>query len=68
MKKETLEKDLRVIDEIVCKSGEALRILETQGNHEKTVTLRMIYWLGVAVWHLLDAEIKRGERKSTTAS
>ncbi len=55
MTRETYEKDLRIVDEIVCKSGEALRILDTDGGkHEKTATLRMIYWLAVAVWHLLD--------------
>lgn len=58
MTRETYEKDLKVVDEIVCKSGEALRILDQEGNHEKTAVLRMIYWIAVAVWHLLDDKIR----------
>lgn len=57
--RKTLEKDLRVVDEIVCKSGDELRILDVDGVQNKTALLRMIYWLAVAVWHLLDIEIKR---------
>ena len=61
MTRETYEKDLRIVDEIVCKSGEALRVLDQDGAHEKTATLRMIYWLAVAVWHLLSGRIKEGK-------
>ena len=58
MTKGQFEKDLRIVDEIVCKSGEALRVLDQDGAHEKTATLRMIYWLAVAVWHLLQDKIR----------
>lgn len=60
MSRDDWNKDLRIVDEIVCKSGEALRILDQEGGHEKTITLRMIYWLAVAMWHLLDDRIRRG--------
>lgn len=60
MTREDWNKDLRIIDEIVCKSGEALRVLDQDGAHDKTATLRMIYWLAVAVWHLLSDRIKEG--------
>ena len=63
MTRETYEKDLRIVDEIVCKSGEALRVLDQDGAHEKTATLRMIYWLAVAVWHLLADKIKQIDRR-----
>lgn len=56
MTREVFEKDLRIVDEIVCKSGEALRVLDGEGK--QAVTLRMIYWLSVAVWHLLEKEVK----------
>ena len=59
MDRKTLEKDIRTVDKIVCKSGEALRTLDVDGVQNKTASLRMIYWLAVAVWHLLDIEIKR---------
>ena len=62
MTRETYEKDLRIVDEIVYKSGEALRVLDQDGAHEKTATLRMIYWLAVALWHLLDDKIKEKEK------
>ena len=52
--------DLRRVDEIAVKAGEAIRILDQEGRHDRTATLRMVYWLAVAVWHLLDKEIKRG--------
>ena len=58
MTKGQFEKDLRIVDEIVCKSGEALRVLDQDGAHEKTATLRMIYWLAVALWHLLQDKIR----------
>ena len=57
MTREDWSKDLKVVDEIVCKSGEALRVLDNEGN-TKTATLRMIYWLSVAVWHLLTDKIR----------
>lgn len=58
MTRETYEKDLRIVDEIVIKSGEALRVLDQDGAHEKTATLRMIYWIAVALWHLLQDKIR----------
>lgn len=58
MTRDEWSKDFRIVDEIVCKSGEALRILDQEGNHEKTATLRMIYWIAVAVWHLLNDKIR----------
>lgn len=65
MTREDWMRDLRRVDEIVCKSGEALRILDQDGAHEKTATLRMIYWLAVAVWHLLSDKI-RGDSHAKT--
>lgn len=65
MTRDTYEKDLRVVDEIVIKSGEALRVLDQDGAHEKTATLRMIYWIAVAVWHLLSDKIKEGNHAKT---
>ena len=65
MTRETYEKDLRIVDEIVIKSGEALRVLDQDGAHEKTATLRMIYWLAVAVWHLLSDKIKEVHHAKT---
>ena len=65
MTRETYEKDLRIIDEIVCKSGEALRILDADKAHEKTATLRMIYWLAVAMWHLLQDKIRGSDKRAT---
>lgn len=60
MTREDWNKDLRIVDEIVIKSGEALRVLDQDGAHEKTATLRMIYWIAVAVWHLLLDKVKNG--------
>lgn len=54
---ETLNNDLRGIDEIVCKTGQALQILERGGK--PVITLRMIRRLAVAVLHLIQAELKR---------
>ena len=65
MTRETYEKDLRIVDEIVCKSGEALRVLDQDGAHEKTATLRMIYWLSVAVWHMLQDKIRGSDKRAT---
>jgi hypothetical protein len=58
MNREQWTKDLRIVDEIVCKSGEALRILDQEGKHENVIVLRMLYWISVAVWHLLDDKIR----------
>ena len=48
--------DLRRVDEIVIKTGEAVQVLNEQGK--RPPTLWMIYWLAVAVWHLLDDKIR----------
>lgn len=64
MTREDWNKDLRIVDEIVCKSGEALRVLDQDGAHEKTATLRMIYWLAVAVWHLLQDKIRGFDKRT----
>lgn len=60
MTRETWMHDLRMVDDVVMRSGEALRIVDADVAHEKTATLRMIYWLAVAIWHLLDDKIKEG--------
>lgn len=57
MTREDWAHDLRRVDEIVIKTGEAVQVLNEQGK--RPPTLWMIYWLSVAVWHLLDAEIRR---------
>lgn len=57
MTREDWMRDLRRIDEIALKTGEAVQELNEKG--ERPPTLWMIYWLSVAVWHLLDAEIRR---------
>ena len=59
MKIETLEKDLRNVDEIVIKTGEFVN-----GNNAEIVSaprasLFYVYWLAVAVWHILDYLIRK---------
>ena len=49
--------DLRRVDEITIRSCDAIREVEAFGKGDKAV-LRMLYWLAVAVWHLLEAKIK----------
>lgn len=57
MTREDWMRDLRRVDEIVIKTGWEVQELNEKG--ERPPTLWMIYWLAVAVWHLLDAEIRR---------
>lgn len=52
--------DLRRVDEITIKSCESILEAEAFGKGDKAV-LRMLYWLAVAVWHLLDDRIRRME-------
>lgn len=58
MTRETYEKDLRRVDEIVIETGkfqqQDYRAVDLSG-----LVIRSIYWLSVAVWHLLEAEIRR---------
>ena len=56
MTREDWMHDLRRVDEIAIKTGEAVQILNEQGK--RPPTLWIIYWLSVAVWHLLDAKVK----------
>lgn len=56
MTREDWVHDLRRVDEIVIKTGEAVQELNEKG--ERPPTLWMIYWLSVAVWHLLEKEVK----------
>lgn len=58
MTREDWMREYRRVDEIVIKSSEALRVLDQEGKTKNAVTLKLIYWLAVAVWHLLDAKIK----------
>ena len=46
-------KDFREVDDIVIKSGDVLRYAP-----EVNMTMRMIHFLAVAVWHLLDDKIR----------
>ena len=50
--------DLRRVDEIVIETGkyqqQDYRTVDLSG-----LVIRSIYWLSVAVWHLLEAEIRR---------
>lgn len=52
MKREVLERDFRTVDDIVIRSGEA-------AQHSEDITLNMLYWLAVAVWHILDWILKK---------
>ena len=52
MKREVLERDFRTVDDIVICSGEA-------AQHSEDITLNMLYWLAVAVWHILDWILKK---------
>lgn len=57
MTRETWMHDLRRVDEITLKSCDAIREVEQYGKGD-TAVLRMLYWLAVAVWHLLEDKIK----------
>ena len=56
MTREDWVHDLRAVDEIVINAGEAVQALNEKG--ERPPTLWMIYWIAVAVWHLLDDKIR----------
>lgn len=46
-------RDFREVDEIVTKSGDVLRYAP-----DISMTMRMIHFLAVAVWHLLDDKLR----------
>ena len=54
MKKDDWLRDFRRVDEIVIRAGS-----EVQENDEHFLILQAIYWLSVAVWHLLEDKIKK---------
>lgn len=57
MNREQWMKDLRQVDEITIETGkfqqQDYRAVDISG-----LVLRSIYWLSVAVWHLLDDKIR----------
>lgn len=57
MTKEVFEKDLRRVDEVAIETGkyqqQDYRSVDLSG-----LVIRSIYWLSVAVWHLLENAIR----------
>ena len=56
MTRETWIADLRNAEEILCFCGEAMR-----DDEKETKRWWAIYWLAVAIYHLLLDKVKEGE-------
>lgn len=61
MTRETYEKDLRRVDEVVIETGKFLQEDYRTVNIAELV-LKSLYWVSVAVWHLLQDKIKEKEK------
>ena len=57
MTREDWMNDFRRVDEIAIASGRELQACDEAGKTD-TALLRMLYWIAVAVWHLLDSKIR----------
>lgn len=53
MTRETWMRDLRMVDDAVMRSGEALH-----DDPKDTLLWRIVYVLAVAVWHLLEEKVR----------
>lgn len=56
MNRKAFEEDLRRVDEAVIKSGEYM-----QNGYAKSIPWCIIYTLAVAVWHLLQEQLRRAD-------
>lgn len=64
MTREVFEKDLRIVDEIAIETGKYQQA-DYRAVNLSALVVKSLYWLSVAVWHLLNEAIRRKDGTET---